>query len=146
MSKNLSQNRSSFSRILTSTSTHRRYALNGTKFSADHVVAKIGALAAEAVQKYPLFQGVRVVICGLRALDDNATAASLPVWKSKCSGYVQHGPIRTDSARGIGQTSRSRVEMITGPRMSRKDLELSEIWGSEDIVGRPSSVLYSTQA
>ena len=35
--------------------------------------------------------------------------------------------------------------MITGPRMSRKDLEWSEIWGSEDIVGRPSSVLFCTQ-
>ena len=46
----------------------------------------------------------------------------------------------------IGQTLRSRAEMITGPRMSRKDLVLSEIWGSEDIVGRPSSVLFSTRA
>ena len=36
--------------------------------------------------------------------------------------------------------------MITGPRMSRKDLVLSEIWGSEDIVGRPSSVLFLSQA
>ena len=35
--------------------------------------------------------------------------------------------------------------MITGPRMSRKDLVLSEIWGSEDIVGRPSSVLFLSQ-
>ena len=30
--------------------------------------------------------------------------------------------------------------------MSRKDLVLSEIWGSEDIVGRPSSVLFLSQA
>jgi len=35
--------------------------------------------------------------------------------------------------------------MITGPRMSRKDLECSEIQGSEDIVGRPSSVLFLSQ-
>ena len=35
--------------------------------------------------------------------------------------------------------------MITGPEMSRKDLEWSEIRGSEDIAGRPSSVLFLLQ-
>ena len=78
---------------------------------------------------------------GRRTSHLGGSGASTPVWKSKCSGYVQHGPIRTDSARGIGQTSRSRVEMITGPRMSRKDLVLSEIDEFQGCLGRPKPVV-----
>ena len=52
------------------------------------------------------------------------------MWKSKCSGYVQHGPIRTDSARGIGPRPPEIFEAETSTRSqgtSRKDLVLSEI-------------------
>ena len=46
----------------------------------------------------------------------------------------------------IDQTSRSRAGMITGPRMSPKDLVLSELEHFENTPGAPRSVLFSTRA
>jgi hypothetical protein len=62
------------------------------------VVGCLDAASTEAIKKKPTKAGPHA---------DAQLWKSASVWKPKCSGYVQHGPIRTDSAREIGQTSRS---------------------------------------